>query len=604
MEEMQTPARIFVSYAKEDREYYTLLERTASHLVHQGIITLWNPHDHIVAGTPVREEISRQLQEASLIFLLFSPDYLADEACYEQMQQAIQIGEQEPDRVWIILLRPCLWTEIWDAITNKQHFHFLPRGHRALSTWPPEERDEIAQNIASEIIDFVGRARQRKSATQGSVKQPAPAVQLPNPYRGLLSFRIEDAPFFCGREKLTDEILEKIKHMLHARSSMNKEQRLLAIIGASGAGKSSLLHAGVLPRLMRGELAGSEAWLILRTLTLYADNNPLDNLADVLCDHLPAQERRSVKDRLNESTSELGFIVNDILRHARRDHSIPSGTYVVLVIDQFEECLKQSTQEGRQQFIKLLVTAATRPEYPLLILMTCRANFYEQLMKHSDLFELVRAHEAMLDRPMTFREMAAAIERPLENLNDSYGSALRFEEGLVDQIIADFHADFPGQIDALPFLQFTLFELFVHRDQVNHLITNQAYKDVKEGHAALAKHAEDIYKPFQEQEQEVRKLFLKLVKISMDNDLNSVIGRLRVNYAHILPPDTPAFETERATMEKMIQAFVKGRLLTVDGRGEQRTLEISHEILLRTWPRLEMWIRKDEDALFQKNSAT
>jgi predicted outer membrane repeat protein len=592
---MQTPLQIFVSYAKEDREYYEQLETTARHLVRQGIVALWNPHDAIPAGTPVREEISQHLQQASLIFLLFSPDSLADDACYAQIQQAIQIGEREPDRVWIILLRPCGWKEIWEAIEHKGHFHFLPRNCRPLSNWPIPDRDDIAQDIASEITESVRRVRQREPTAEGPVTPPV--VRLPNPYRGLLSFRIEDAPFFYGRERLTSEVLEKITEMLTPRN-MQKEQRLLAIIGASGAGKSSLLHAGVLPCLMRGELAGSEAWMILRTLTLYPGENPLDNLADVLCDHLPAQERSAIQDRLARSPSELGYIVNDIMRSARRGRKISPGAYVVLVIDQFEACLKQETQKESQHLINLLVTAATRPEYPLLILMTCRANFYEELMKHNDFFELLRAHEVILNEPMTLSEMRAAIEAPVQNLNRAFGSDLRFEDGLVDQLIVDFR----GQAEALPFLQFTLCELFARRQDL--LLTRRAYQEIQGGHGALAEHAESIYRHLREREKEVRRLFLSLVKVSMGEELNIVVARQRVGYAQVLSPDTPASGAERSGMEKIIQAFVDGRLLSADGRGERRTLEISHEVLLQAWPRLETWIRKNEDTLYQKSSAT
>lgn len=221
---MQTPLQIFASYAKEDREYYEQLETTARQLVRQGIVALWNPHDAIPAGTSVREEISQHLQEASLIFLLFSPDSLADDACYAQIQQAIQIGEREPDRVWIILLRPCGWKEIWEAIEHKGHFHFLPRNCRPLSNWPIPDRDDIAQDIASEITEFVRRTRQRDPTAEGPVTPPV--VRLPNPYRGLLSFRIEDAPFFYGRERLTSEVLEKITDMLTPRNMQKAEQLL------------------------------------------------------------------------------------------------------------------------------------------------------------------------------------------------------------------------------------------------------------------------------------------------------------------------------------------------------------------------------------------
>ncbi len=596
MNGMQTPAQLFLSYAEADNEYCDLLRKQLSEPIRQKTLTLWSPYQ-VEPGKNAEDEIFSHLDQASLILLLFSPDYLDSKACYKQLQRAIQIGEQDPERVWIVLLRPCAWMEIQESIIHKKHFPFLPHSYQTISHRSLQDRDDVAQDIVGEIITFVERMQRVAGGAGGATKGPTtpltPPEKLLNPYLALRSFGIEDEPSFCGREGPTREILDKIESMLGTRNT-NKEQRLLAIIGASGAGKSSLVHAGVLPRLIRGELAGSEAWIILRTL--YPGDRPLDNLTDILCDHLPSQERHDVKGTLTGSTSGLGYIVHDILRHSqpRKTGSVSSDANVVLVIDQFEECLTQSSQAECKTFIELLFAAATRRQDSLLILMICRADFYQELMGYSAFFELLRQHEVILNKPMTLSEMRAAIEAPLHRLD----RAFQFEPKLVDQIIADLQ----GQKEALPLLQFTLFEMFERRQ--GFWLTQQAYQEIHGINGALEKHAEKIYDAFQGQQTAVRKLFLSLVKVSMGEDQEFVVARQRIHYEQILPLDRPANSVELAQMNKMINDFVDARLLTANKQNEQRTLEISHEILLQAWPRLAGWVRESEEALYKKNSAT
>lgn len=596
MKEQQPPAQLFLSYVEEDNAYYELFEKHFSESIRQRTLTLWSPKQ-IVPGKDIEEEISTHLEQADLILLLFSPDYLADDACYRQLERAIQIGEQEQERVYIILLRPCAWMEIWNKIDQKGHFHILPHSGQAISYRLRSEWDDAAQGIVAELSGLVERMQRTGHASvqgKGPTTPLTPPEEMRNPYLALRSFGIEDEASFYGREEQTAEIQNQITSMLDTRHN-KKEQRLLSIIGASGAGKSSLLHAGILPRLIRGELPGSEAWIILRTLC--PGDQPLDNLVDVLYDHLPLEEKHeNIKGTLAGSASGLSHLVHQIVRHAQPQNKryIPTNTYVVLVIDQFEECLTQNNREECQKFIDLLYTAATRRDVPLLILMTCRADFYQELMGHHEFFELLRQHEVILNRAMTFSEMRSAIKEPLQKLDSSF----HFEENLVDQIIADLQ----GQREALPLLQFTLFELFKHRQ--NFTLTKQAYREIHGTRGALAEHAEKIHHSFQGQQAIVRKLFLSLVKVSMSEDQEYIAARQRVDYDQLFPADKPANKVERLQLTEIIDAFVDARLLTLNHQNNQRTLEISHEILLQAWPRLTGWVHKNEEALYKKSRAT
>jgi hypothetical protein len=273
----------------------------------------------------------------------------------------------------------------------------------------------------------------------------------------------------------------------------------------------------------------------------------------------------------------------------RQASGIAAGIYVVLVIDQFEEFLTQASQEERQSFVDLLFTAATKRDVPLLIIVTCRIDFYQELMTYNNFFDLMRQHEVIV-KPMTQSEIRDAIELPLQKL----GGEFSFEAGLVDRILTDLQ----GQREALPILQFALFELFERRQGC--VLTQQTYAEIHGIQGILSAHAEKTYASFAKQQAQVQSLFLRLVKVSMDENQELVTARQCIDYEQCLP----AKAAERTELDKIINAFVGARLLTIDRQGKRSTLEISHEVLLRIWPRLAEWVHDNKEALHTKNRAT
>ncbi len=158
MQDRLTSPLIFISYAQEDKAYCEGFIRHMSEPIRQRMFTLWHSHN-IGAGLNRENEITTHLQQASLILLLLSSDYLADNSCYRQMQQAIEIGHQKPERVCVILLRPCNWRDVTDI----EQFHALPRSGRALSLWSTRDYDDIVQDIVTEIVERVTKIGQANS---------------------------------------------------------------------------------------------------------------------------------------------------------------------------------------------------------------------------------------------------------------------------------------------------------------------------------------------------------------------------------------------------------------------------------------------------------
>ena len=172
-----------------------------------------------------------------------------------------------------------------------------------------------------------------------------------NPYKGLRAFTQHDVADFFGRDLLIGELIEKVKSLLALEQPDRSRGRLLTVIGASGSGKSSVVMAGLLPRLQRGVLRGSEQWLYLEPLV--PGTRPLEALALTLAPRLSDRSVKSIREDLeDESARGLHLLAKQLVTF--------SGQQVVLLVDQFEELFTQTpSEEERHHFIDLLVTAVT-----------------------------------------------------------------------------------------------------------------------------------------------------------------------------------------------------------------------------------------------------
>ena len=159
------------------------------------------------------------------------------------------------------------------------------------------------------------------------------------------------------------------------------------------------------------------------------------------------------------------------------------GSKVVLMVDQFEEVFTQTvTEDERQHFIDLLVTAVTEPRGPVIVILTLRADFYDRPMSYPELGRLIQEHHSLV-LPMDIKDLRSVIEQPAA-LPDVQVS---FE----DDLVSDLLFEVKGQVGALPLLQFTLDQLFQRR--YGHMLTLEAYREIGGVKGALARHAESTY---------------------------------------------------------------------------------------------------------------
>ena len=376
------------------------------------------------------------------------------------------------------------------------------------------------------------------------------------PFRGLRYFREEDAPFFFGRDKYSEELLEKV-----GRHS------LIAVTGASGSGKSSVVRAGLLPRLRRGE--DGRVWEIA---TLVPTDEPLKSLARVL---LPLLEQELSRVDLRREARKLAADLgeqDDALRDTLKDilDQQPGTDRLLLLVDQWEELYTLAEADQARRFIDLLLDASEN--LPVTVVLTLRGDFLGRVLEHRALTDRLRDADVKLG-PMTAEELRETIVQPADRVG------LQFESGLEERILADV-GDGAGK---LPLLEFVLRELWEQRRAG--MLHHEAYNVMGGISGAMAQHADGVWRQLESDGRDaLRRLFLHLVVPGE----NAEDTRRRAAVSD-LDSDTQAVLAELA--EK--------RLLVMDGDSDSQsqTVEVAHEALIRNWGRLRQWLDDNRDFL-------
>lgn len=434
----------------------------------------------------------------------------------------------------------------------------------------PDALDEVLQKATAKrapdryqrVGDFVVAFRDAVAGASPVVRRSARTPASPfsgpmeNPYKGLRPFGEGDADDFFGRDELIDELLDRM-------NQPDDNQRILAVIGPSGSGKSSLVRAGLIPALRRGAITGSDRWF---TTTMIPGSDPFEQLETALL-RVAVNPPTSLREQLADG--ERG-----ILRSTRRvlpDDSTP----LLLVIDQFEELFTLCEDEAlRSTFLASLATAVSEAGSPLRVVMTLRADFYDRPLRYRQFADLIKANSVTVT-PLAGDELERAIVDPASR------QGVEFEPGLVAEIIAEV-----GQRHgSLPLLQYLLTELF--ETNVSGLLLVDRYRELGGLPGALARRAEELYAsgPVEEQAA-MRHMFGRLITLGEGNEDT----RRRVLMSE-MTSDVPTGAA--------IANFGEARLLTFDRDRTTRepTVEVAHEALIREWPRLRAWLEDGRDGL-------
>ncbi len=388
------------------------------------------------------------------------------------------------------------------------------------------------------------------------------------PYQGLAAFGEQHAGWFFGRTRSTAALLARLEQALSRGG-------LVALVGASGAGKSSLLHAGLRPAVADGRLGapGSERWPVV-TMTPGAD--PQRELAERVPGLPPA-----------------GALGAGAIRAAFAAHAAATGgpdARLVLVVDQFEELFTLCPDEdAARAFVRTLHTACTPApggdQAPALVVIGMRADFYGRCLDYPELAHALQERQLVLG-PMSPAELREAVGGPAKAVG------LQLEPGLVELMLRDLGAGRDGAADgrrpqtydagALPLLSHALLATWQRRRSGR--LTLSGYRACGGIHGAVAATGERAWAELDAAGQAAaRGLLLRLVRIGADTRDT----RRRSTRTELLEQAANPAATQDA-----LERLAKARLITLDADS----VEISHEALLYAWPRLRRWIDADRDA--------
>jgi WD40 repeat protein/DNA-binding XRE family transcriptional regulator len=395
-------------------------------------------------------------------------------------------------------------------------------------------------------------------------REDAPAAGLP-PYKGLYYFDETDAELFFGREELTETLTN------HVNTGLKSDQRFLAVVGASGSGKSSVVRAGLIPALRWRQ--PSSGWPIY---VMTPTSHPLD----ILAASLQGDSRNSLSTR--KFVDELARQPQALNSAFKRIAEDTGAAHTLLVVDQFEELFTLCRSEAEQTaFVENLLTAALQPAGVAIIIIVLRADFYAHCARFDLLRQALSKYQEYIG-PMTTEELRRAVEEPAQR------GHWELEGGLVELLLHDVGAEAgrapePG---ALPLLSHALLATWQRRR--SRKLTLSGYTASGGVRGAIAETAEAVFHDQLEPEQRViaRQIFLRLTEPGDDTTTADTRRRVRFEELTSKPED-------REQVHEVLMTLADARLITTD----QEAAEVAHEALIREWPTLRNWLDENREGL-------
>jgi hypothetical protein len=427
-----------------------------------------------------------------------------------------------------------------------------------------DRSDEKGEITAGELFNFVAKTLrgERQEVMQLSVGRQTWLVRYPlaesvpvvpvdetNPYQSLNAFTPETAKFFFGREPEIQKLVQQVQ-----------DCNFVPVIGASGSGKSSLVRAGLIPRLR--ELG----WQVLEPIKPGAE--PLVTLKLAMGALFDPAEREEIYGILEQQG--LGSIAS----------RLPGEDRILLIVDQFEEVFACRDRQQQQRFIDCLCSVKQSDNQRLVVVTTMRADFVDRWLTSGMLTEVIQK-DALFLGVLAGEHLEDAIAKPLAI------QGYKLQPGLLELMLRDV----TNEENCLPLLEFALTELWEKRDRVKHELTVDDYKSLGGLVGALDRHAEDIYQDLAARGQGdwVRRVMLRLVRTGE----GMKDTRQRRSKLELL--EMGADTATRGKIEDAIDRLVDGRLLTIDRVNGENVIDLSHEALMQGWKRFVKWREIDRE---------
>jgi uncharacterized coiled-coil protein SlyX len=382
-----------------------------------------------------------------------------------------------------------------------------------------------------------------------------------NPFVGLRAFEERDAGYFIGREEATRSLLNKLQ--LH---------HVVFVSGPLGSGKSSLVFAGVVPRLRSRSVLDTKKEPVFPVVIPGSD--PLTALLRAILQIAtvkPADENAWVADqrkKLQRAPKSLSDIVG----------GVAPGAAVIMIVDQFEEMFTLcSDTEARDQFTRAISALVEDPSSPNRAILIIREDYAQQTYAVAALKVFAKDTDAQFSPPQL---TSAELVRVITSAADAVG--LKFDQGIVE----DLAQDAAGDPASLPTLQFTLSRLWAALPANSNRITHEIYRQVGKPRVALARAAEAAFERLTADEQAIaQRQFLELVQPTIGGD----VRRRRIPLDNLAQLTGDSATQIAAVLKRFEQAELVRRTKGFDADDDR--FEVAHEALVNNWKRLDDWLK-------------
>jgi len=538
---------VFVSYSRADGRHAAEID---SALRGKGLKTFFDRRN-LTAGLPWVRALEQAIGAAKAAIVLIGPHGPGNTQQYER---ELAFVRQTQDPAFPIV--PVILPE-----TNDPPFNFL----RVL-TW-------IDFSHVTRVSDAPDVFEHLLTAIRGETTPAEGGREAICPYRGLDAFREEDSAFFFGRGSADDP-----KSPIGELVSKVREHPFVMVVGRSGSGKSSLVYAGLLPALRRDR---DRFWNVL---SLRPGREPLRALAAAFNPRADDEGAAKYAKRITKEADELRTGDPELLSHMIREQlgQAEGKDRLLLYIDQWEELYAQAPSNSDKEratqhaadvnrFIDLLLTAARTA--PVAVVATVRADFYDPLIANQEIKSLLPTRQILLGS-MLRSELESTIVEPAKKVE------LTFDPPSLVQRILDEAGEDEGM---LPLLQYALKESWALRKGKS--ISGDSYARSGGVREAIRITAERTFEALSaESQQAARQLFLRLVTPGEGQEDTR---------ARAVMPSEPI-------QRRIVEQFAGPRtrlLVTGRDRAARPTVEVAHEALIRTWPRLRGWIDANREKL-------
>ena len=547
-----------------------------------------DPERGIAAGERWERALHEEADRCEAVLFLVSHAWLRSDWCLKEFHLALKLNK----RLFGVLIDDLPHSDLPTTLTTTWQIVNLASGadHELFRAVLPDLSKEEHVTFSRSGLARLKAGLDKAGLDPRFFIWPPEKDPDRSPYPGLRPLEAEDAGIFFGRDASMVVVLDRLRGLREAAPP-----RLLVILGASGAGKSSFLRAGLVPRLARDDanflplpIIRPEAAVITGTAGL------IHSLQEVFKSHGHSFNRAEIANAINGGVSQLLSLLNRLAENARTPEmsgrTQPEPPSLVISIDQGEELFLPEGVKEAHDFLMLLkeLTLVSAPN--LIVLFTIRSDSYEQLQTAKAL-EGIRQETFALP-PMPRGAYQTLIEGPALRLQDSK-RPLKIEPALIQALLMDIETG--GGKDALPLLAFTLERLYREYGADGDLLAKEydalgrIRGSIQAAVDAALKAADADPTIPKESSERLALLRSAFIPALAGVDRETRAARRRVARISEIPQKARG----------LINCLVDARLLATDsppGAGET-IIEPAHEALLRQWDALEGWLKEDSVAL-------